>query len=233
MGVFLIKFENIGDIPIGTKIELSVVDPIQGKLNIGFVSQIEGYINESTIRIAAPIFESKVYPIRVNSNIDAYLYVKANQIYRIAGFVENRLIVDDIALIDLKVTKKLQKIQRRQFFRFSCIVPISFYQQQSSSLEEDDKEIIGQTIDLSGGGLSSITDNPLSQAAVLKGRLKLDEDVIVDFNGKVVRCIKDIINCELKYISSISYIDIGYKEREMIVEFIFNQQRLLLKKGLR
>ncbi|MHB8064725.1 MAG: flagellar brake domain-containing protein [Ruminiclostridium sp.] len=115
------KLENFKDIPIGTKMELSVTDPIEGELNIGFISQIEGYIDENAFRISAPIFEAKVYPIRVNSHIEAYLFYKSNQIYKITGYIENRLIVDDIALLDLRITEKLIRIQRRQFFRFGYL----------------------------------------------------------------------------------------------------------------
>jgi len=228
----LCKLEKFGDVPIGTKVELSVIDPIEGKLNIGFVSQIEGYINADIIRISAPIFEAKVYPVKVNSKIEAYLFFKSNQIYRISGFVYDRLIVDDIALLDVRVTENLQKIQRRQFFRYDCLVPITFYEQQSNGLEDDFKEISGVIIDLSGGGLSALTDEPLNKDIVIKGRFILDDNLIV-FSPKLIRCYRNIINNELKYVSSISFIDIGYKERERIVEFIFNQQRLLLKKGLR
>lgn len=226
------KLKNFGDVPIGTKIELTVIDPIQGKLNIGFVSQIEGHIDENRIRISAPIFEAKIYPIKVNSKIEAYLFFKSNQVYRIAGFVEDRLIVDDIALLDVRVTENLQKIQRRQYFRFDCLVPITFYEKQLSGLEDDKREIYGVTIDLSGGGLSALTDEPLNRDTEIKGKFILDDNPI-EFSFKFIRCFKNIINNELKYVSSISFIDIGYKDRERIVEFIFNQQRLLLKKGLR
>lgn len=228
------KIDNIRDIPIGTKIELNVIDPVEGKINIQFVSQIEEHVDDNVIRIAAPIFEAKVYPIRVNSHIDAYIYYKSNQVYNIAGFVEKRMINESIALLDVRVTEKIRKIQRRQFFRFNCSVPVAFYGQP---LTEEQEEYIliaaGRTINLSGGGLSVLTDKPLIKNTEVKGKLNLENDTIINFDGKVIRCIKNIINDEIKYISSISFIDIGYKKREKIVRFIFNQQRLLLKKGLR
>lgn len=227
------KLEDLRDIPIGTKIELSVTDPIEGKIDIEFISQTEGIIDENILRISAPIFEARIYPIRINSHIEAYLFYKSNQVYKISGYVENRLIVDDIALLDLRVTEKIHKIQRRQFYRFGCSVPVIFMVQELEALEEASKEIYGHTIDLSGGGLSALTGEPLIINNELKGKLELEGGNFIDFNGKVIRCIKKIVNDELKYISSISFTDIDYKKRERIVGFIFNQQRLLLKKELR
>ena len=210
---------------------MTVVDPVEGKLDIGFVSQLEGFTDVNIIRISAPIHEAKVYPVRVNSYIEAYLFCKASQIYRVVGYVTDRLIIDDIALLDLRVTEKPEKIQRRQYYRFDCRVPVGF---NSPSADEPGKyeKINGHTIDLSGGGLSAITDKMLTADSVITGSLLLD-DYELEFKGKVNRCRREIINEELNYISSISFIDIEYKEREKIVGFIFNQQRELLRKGLR
>ncbi len=210
---------------------MTVVDPVEGKIDIGFVSQLEGFTDVNIIRISAPIHGAKVYPVRVNSYIEAYLFCKASQIYRVVGYVTDRLIIDDIALLDVRVKEKPEKIQRRQYYRFDCRVPVCF---DLPAADEPGKydQISGHTIDISGGGLSAITDKMLTADSVITGSLPLD-DYELEFKGKVIRCRREIINEELKYISSIGFIDIEYKEREKIVGFIFNQQRELLRKGLR
>lgn len=210
---------------------MTVVDPIEGKLDIGFVSQLEGYVDVNIVRISAPIFEAKIYPVRINSHIEAYLFCKANQIYRLAGYVTDRIIIDDIALLDLRVTEDPTRIQRRQYYRFDCKVPVTFYESKPDELDQNNS-IVGHTVDISGGGLSSLTDIMLTADSVLSGALML-EDYVLEFTGKVIRCRREIINDEVKYISSISFVDIEYKEREKIVAFIFYQQRELLKRGLR
>jgi c-di-GMP-binding flagellar brake protein YcgR len=230
-GVQLSKIQNLRDVPVGTKIELSVTDTIEGKLNIGFVSQIEDYIDESVIRISAPIHEAKVYPVKLNSYIEGYLFLKSNQIYRMVGYVQNRLIIDDIAFLDIVVTEKLRKIQRRQFFRFTCSVPVTFFIQNQNKPGEELKKISGNTIDLSGGGLSALTNEPLENDIQLKGTLVLDDTNYIDFSAKVIRCTENILKEEKKYVSSIGFIDIDYIDREKVVAFIFDQQRLLLKKS--
>lgn len=227
------KIDNIRDIPIGTKIELNVTDPVEGKININFVSQIEGFADENIVRISAPIFEAKVYPVKVNSHINAYLFYKSNQVYNIEGFVVDRQVIDGIATLDLKVTEKIRKVQRRQYFRFDCSIPVFFYIQQSPESSEEYIEISGHTIDISGGGLSALIDKPVNKNKIIQGKLELESSGHIDFEGRVIRCIKDIINDEIKYFMSISFVDIDYKKREKIVRFIFDQQRLLLKKGLR
>lgn len=223
------KFKNI---PIGTKVEMKVVDPIDGKLDIAFISQIENYCDQNTLIMSAPIYESRIYPIRVNSKIEAYAY-RSDHIYRILGFVEKRLIIDDIAVLEVKITEEIQRIQRRQFYRFKCSVPVTFYLQQSDEQQDEAEEIIGQTLNISGGGLAAITDKPLQKDYKIVGQLFMNNDNFINFNVKVIRCTANVINDKLKYISSIGFIDMGYKEREMIVNYIFDQQRILLNKGLR
>ncbi len=222
---------NLQEFTIGTKIEMNVVDPLEGKLDIGFVSQLEGFVDVNIIRISAPIYESKVYPVRVNSSIEAYLFCAANQIYRVVGYVTDRLIIDDIALLDVRVTEEPSKIQRRQYYRFECRIPVGFIMVNPDK-QNTTSELNGYTIDISGGGLSCVTDKILNTNSVVKGYVLLG-NYRLEFKGKVLRCTKDIINEQVKYSSSISFVDLEYKEREKVVSFVFNQQRDLLKKGLR
>ncbi len=222
---------NLKEFSIGTKIEMTVTDPFDGRLDIGFVSQLEGFTDVNVIRISAPIHEAKVYPVRVNSSIEAYLFCNANQIYMIKGYVTDRLIIDDIAMLDIKVTREPERIQRRQYYRFDCNIPVCFYEPKDDGSDEFD-EIEGYSLDISGGGISAVTDKMLPADRKMAGKILLD-DYTLSFTGKIVRCNKKIINEEIKYVSSVSFVDIEYKEREKIVSFIFSQQRELLKKGLR
>lgn len=224
--------EKIEDLPVGTKLEIIVTDPVEGRLNIGFVSEIENFRDEDTMIIAAPIFEAKVYPVRVGSKIEAYAN-KKNYLIKIAGIVTSRHSSDGIALLEIKIVQKKERIQRRQYFRMDCSVPIVFYVERPEGAEMIIEEVTGRTIDLSGGGLLALTEKPLQKGDELKGKLFLDEEANVDIIGKVIRCETKKINEELRYISSVSFLDLGYKEREMIIGYIFNQQRILLKKGLR
>lgn len=226
------NIKTFTDFPIGTRLEFTATDPIEGKLDIDFVSQIEGFIDINIMRILAPIFEAKVYPVKVNSHIEAYSFYKSNQIYLIKGVVTNRLIINDIAFLDIRVTENIKRIQRRQFFRFDCTVPVILYDKSKEDAPQQTAGIAGHTIDLSGGGLSVITDIALEKDGEIQGNIDLTEHQI-SFTGKVLRCNKKIINDELKYISSISFRDIGFKDREKIVGYIFSQQRILLKKWLR
>lgn len=224
--------EKIEDLPIGTKLEINVTDPVEGRLNIDFISELENYKDENTMIIAAPIFEAKVYPVRVDSKIEAYAYQK-NHVIKIAGVVVDRHSTEGIALLEVKIVQKKERIQRRQFFRFECSVPIVFYIKKQEETEIVENEITGRTMDLSGGGLLALTEEPLERGEELKGKVYLDEEKNVDFIGKVIRCETKKINEEQRYISSVSFLDLGFKEREMIVGYIFSQQRILLKKGLR
>lgn len=224
--------DKFKDIPIGTKLELNITDPIEGKLGIGFISQIENYKDENILVISAPIYEAKIYPVRVNSKIEGYAY-RGDHLNKIVGFVENRLFIDEIAVLEVRIIENIQRIQRRRFYRFDCSVPVTFYIEKNDGVDSETDEVAGRTLNLSGGGLSALTDVSLEKGAELASKLKLDNNSFIEFKGRVIRSVSEVINEELKYISSISFIDIGYKRREMIIGYIFDQERILLKKGLR
>lgn len=227
--MFLSKNDNFGTIPIGAKVEMTVFDPLEGKLDIDFISQIEGAIDDSIIQISAPIFEAKVYPVKVNSKIEAFLYWESH-VYKFVGFVADRLVINEIPILSVRMTEKIQRIQRRTFFRFNCSVPVILSEMHEG--QEQNIAIPGLTHDLSGGGMSAVTDKPLKKGSILKGSLQLEDGYSVNFEGKVIR-IEKLMTNEVSYISSLSFINIGYKDREKVVGYIFDQQRKLLKKGLR
>jgi c-di-GMP-binding flagellar brake protein YcgR len=214
------------ELPIGTKIEMTVIDPLKGNIDIGFISQIEDFAEENVLKISAPIFRTEIYPISTNSKIEAFLFYKSSIVYKIVGYVINRTVVDNIALLELKVTEDITRIQRREFFRFECNVPIAIF------LDEQANIMQGRTLDISGGGLSCITSKGMQIDSNINGRIYLDDNAL-EFSGKVIRSNENIINDSINYISSINFSNLSGKDREKIIAFIFNNQRTLLKRGLK
>lgn len=226
-------FKGIQDIKLGSKVELIVYDPEDGKIDINFICQIENLINDEKLIITAPIFEAKVYPVRVGSKIEAYIYRK-NYIYKLVGEIIDRMVVDNIPLLEMFITGKITKAQRRQFFRWQCNIPVTFTTEQHGEHEGiPDNYINGATKDLSGGGFLAKVDQFVDKDAILKGLLKLSGITEVNFSGKVIKSTRITVDGKESFILNVAFTDIGFAEREKIVAYIFNQQRNLLKKGLR
>lgn len=124
------------------------------------------------------------------------------------------------------------RVQRRAHVRVAVRIPVKFAvlaasAQPAVAAAEPVEETA--TRDLSGGGLLVATRRQLAPGA----RLDLTLDVAgqaVQVLGEVVR-VTPVEGADRMWVG-IRFVSIAERERDAIVRFIFNQQRLLRRKGL-
>ncbi|MBZ4669253.1 MAG: uncharacterized protein JG775_2406 [Defluviitaleaceae bacterium] len=117
-----------------------------------------------------------------------------------------------------------EKFQRREFFRFECVIPFQF---QVGDLWES-----GIIKDISGGGIRFITNSQLNTKENLVMRIPLEAEEIL-LSGKIL--IKEDSNTELyKYQYRVMFDDIKKNDQDAIIQYIFMQQRKQVRqyKGL-
>lgn len=221
------------DLKIGLKLELELFDSNGKPTKPQLVSQLEWVEDEATMYIAAPIREGAIFPVHIGTTMNVYLFFK-DDLYKFRAKVINRGIKDNIAYLKVTMLGELIKIQRREFFRFECSVPIKYkvieYIEQKDTSKFPVKE--AYTRDLSGGGLCISTDEKVEMNKIVECELQLDEGKIVKFVGQIVRSQLIRISDVVKYELGVLFKKIEYRDREAVVGFIFREQRKLRKKGL-
>jgi len=224
---------NYTDLQIGTKLELEIYDMMGDVIEHQFVSELE-WIEEGNIAfIAAPISEGVVYPVRIGSKLNAY-FINRDDLYRFKAKVISRGMKDNIALLKVLVEEEFEKIQRRQFFRFDCSVPVKFRVIYSMRPDDNEKILFIKTFskDLSGGGLCMVTEERVNIDELVECIITLDNEKVISFKGKVVRSERLELDDRIKYETGITFKKIEDRDREAIIGFIFREQRKLRKKGL-
>lgn len=229
----------ITDLREGTKLEVKIYDDSGQKVKLTCVSEFQWAEDDQTAVIAAPISEGIIYPVHKNTLVRAYFvdnissYYNAS-LYTFKAKVLDRNINDNIELIRIKVEGDIQRIQRRQFFRFECTVPVSYRVIQSLNpikyKEMECKETVSK--DLSGGGLCIKLTEELNKDELLECELKLGEELKINFIGKVIRLTKYDSQGKYKYEAGVEFQRIHDKDRDAVIKYIFEQQRKLRKKGL-
>lgn len=217
----------------GTKLELEIFNDSGEKIVPAFASQLEKTIDEFTLVVLAPLFEGVVYPVHIGWNINVYFRYK-NDLYKFKAKILSRTNKDDMSFLKIGVTDEIVKIQRRQFFRFECAVPMRY--RVVGSLFDDEKEKTSFsnaiTRDLSGGGLCMRLGEEVKVGKLIECELALDKDKKVRFYGKVVRIAEPEYDKKYKYEIGVVIKKIESKDTDAIVRFIFNEQRKLREKGL-
>lgn len=209
---------------INQNIELIIDEgPYQGN----YKSKVSDITPEG-IKVMAIYKKEEIIPLRKGSKVEV-LFEGDNAYYSLKTEVIKR-IKNRVPLLVLKNNNKINRIQRRNFFRLKLTKQIEYI------LLEDNKDKIQKkdyqtttAINLSGGGL----------LMVLKENMKINDRVLIDLNiddidkmlkGKVVRIRynKD----GYSKTAGIKFIDLDRKDRDKIISYLFNYQRKLRRRGM-
>ncbi len=224
---------TLSDIKPGTKLEIEMTDHLGKRTGPVLVSELEWIESDGTLCIAAPIHEGLVYPIRVGTLMNLYFYCE-NELFTCSAVVMSRYIKDNLPLLNIQTTSSLEKIQRRQYYRFEYSLPVEYKIVETLNSETNEPIPFCKTItrDIGGGGVSILVIDKAELKNVVECRLSISEEKTVSFFGEVVRVTKLSNEEKYNYNIGISFSKIENKDREEIIKFIFQQQRKLINKGL-
>ncbi|HEX9059817.1 MAG TPA: flagellar brake protein [Clostridia bacterium] len=215
------------DIKAGTKLEVEIADKDVPDTKASIISQLE-YMDNDTAYILAPIVEGIVYPISTGTDINMY-FISEGMFYRVAAVVTGKEIKEKIPYLKVRLESEPEKLQRRQFFRVECSVPVKF-----KIIGEDlnNPSVKAYTRDISGGGVNIASESSINPGSMLECELSLDDNKVVRFEGEVMRAYEMDSRELKKCLLGISFKKISDRDREAIVGFIFKEQVKLRKKGL-
>jgi c-di-GMP-binding flagellar brake protein YcgR len=225
---------KLNDIEAGTKLELEISNSINEEKKLVLISEFEWADNESTAVIAAPILEGAIYNIHIGALMNVY-FILDGELYKLKARVMERKRIDNIALLGMKILGDIERIQRRQFFRFEYSLPFKYRiveEPNNSNDSKTDKYSMAITRDLGGGGLCILIEEKIDEGIVVEGELELSEKEKAKFSGKIIRVSKRESEGKYNYDAAIEFYQIDNKVRETIIKYIFEQQRKLRKKGL-
>lgn len=122
----------------------------------------------------------------------------------------------------------IKRVQLRSFVRLAVNLPLSL-----KILAEDiENEVVQNVVthDISGGGLSILSNTPIPIDTKVELAINLGEQVNICSSGIVVRLEKRPSDLEF-YLISIKFLDLIERERSKIIKFIFKKQVERKSKG--
>jgi c-di-GMP-binding flagellar brake protein YcgR len=219
----------------GTKLEIELLDYSMESVEANklFVSEFEWEEGENVICVAAPIHEGRYLTIPSGISMNLYINCKS-EFYRIKATLLERLIKEGLPIYKLNVENEIERIQRRQFFRFDCVLDIKCreVEMRNSIAVPKGNFSKGFTLDISGGGACLALIECIDKGKFIECELLLSEKQTIKFYGTIVRSSKTDSDGKNKYEIGVEFYNIDNKSREAIISFIFEEQRKLRKKGL-
>ncbi len=236
------NFEKIAQ--PGTKISLQFVQPGTQEGEEDIVKTYETKVcdikKNGQIEVYMPMDQTKLILLQVGTAYDLFTYTKGG-IYECRVRVADRYKNDNVYLLLLNQLTPLEKKQQREYFRFSCLVPM--YDRLLSGSEErmliegdplmavgalpdettEQKSII---IDISGGGLRFVSAGKYESGDMIRVRVFLHREMTL--YAKVIASVPRE-NAKDRFEQRAKFVNITRGERDEIVRYIFEQERITRK----
>ena len=199
---------------------------------------------DGLLEIAMPMEKTKLVLFPVGGEYEAYFFTISGM-YRGNVRIIDRQKVENQYLLLAELTTSLSKFQRREYYRFSCVMEAqvkNITESQAHAINQNLSHLVPMAdavraviVDISGGGLRFISKSPFEEDSLiqiqftLKGQSYARDYILV---GKVIR------NAELsqranEFENRVKFVDIDNTSREEIIKYIFDEERKNRKNGKR
>lgn len=232
-------------IRMGDKIDLQAIERSVGEKTENqktYASSIYEIVSEDTLEIMMPVEKGKLILLPVDSEYNLVFYGESG-LYQCFARVVDRYKSSNVYILVVELTSNLRKYQRREYYRFSCVLDMcarSLQEEELDSLEDIaaydltpglplKRSVI---VDISGGGLRFLASQmyePGSMLYICYNLLIGEEDKKYEVIGKVLDARK-LENRPGTWEHRVQYYNMDKKVREEIIKYIFEEERKSRKK---
>lgn len=210
---------------VGARINLQVMNSYN---QTQYVSRVDNINEDGTIDVLIPISKRRIVYIK-NDTVIKVIITKEGAIYEFKAEIVSKLFGVD-PLIRLIRVSDIQKIQRRSYFRLKSLNIIKVRKIVNLKEAIFDGYFDATMADISGGGLAFNANIELDINDLLEVSMNLNSTTI-NLLGKIVRVDRNEDKAK-KIAYGIFFEKISEVERNIIMRFIYEEQRKLAKKGL-
>jgi len=214
-------------VPLRVGEKLQIIRNHRRRKDECLVSQILEHGEEDIFDIAMPMKEGRLIPLHVNSLIKVLFFRENGQFSFDAKIIQR--IKEKIPVLKIQKISKIHKIQRRSYYRLNAVIPLKVH--YSNSEKDEEKEILQTyTLDISGGGLKFAAEKIFNKNEVIICELNLNNK-IYNLKSRVIRT-SYVYHDDYTYKISTEFIDLEESVIREVVQFIFNKQMKMRRKGL-
>lgn len=224
-------------VSIGDRLEISLNR--DGGLDKSYVSQVEEIIDESELLIHMPISYGQLVRLSLSSNYSLLFFTERGMTRYDAKIIEYTK-ENGLNFMRVKLLNEGERIQRREFFRYLCLLPLKFTINLDDNKEKEDnkdsekeeyKPMDGIIKDLSAGGIRFSSNESVEEGMELECSLLLRDDHLKTTGLVLHKQFFPKSNSKYQY--RVQFTEITSAEQERIAQYIFNEQKRDQSRGLR
>ena len=216
-------------------------------------SKVQDVKENGDIEIEVPTQEGKSVSLPSGVRLEFLFYTRTGM-FRCVAHIKRRYVRGRLYLFLIEQKTPLEKFQRREYYRFECVMEMSFYPVSKEEIDitplnelkehhrltvPEDLPRKALAVDISGGGIRFVSDHPGQEGEYMVVSLTLpseQSELKLDMLGQTMVCQSiekksgGKKNTQEKYEYRVQFIK-GSKEREQIIKYIFEQERKSRQKG--
>ena len=223
------------------KVELQAVRRINTEADAGeehkvYITRVYDILSDERIELHMPMEQTKLVLLPVDGEYYLCFYTQ-NGLYQCYARVVDRYRENNIYILALDLTTNLRKHQRREYYRFSCVL-----QMDSRMLLKEEVASLGTLntilqpglplkrsviVDISGGGLRFVSNMEYQ----VNSHLLCKYTLVIDGKPKEYNIVGKVLSVRRTdarqdiYEHRVQYIDVDVDDREEIIKYIFNEER--------
>ncbi|MCL2415183.1 MAG: PilZ domain-containing protein [Defluviitaleaceae bacterium] len=218
------SFENIG---IGDRIDITIIR--SGKAGRTYITQVADILDydQRVLLAYVPILRGRIVRLDESKDYSVIVYTPRGM-FKFDSNLSGYMKEGDMYFIALNLSQRVEKVQRREFFRFSCFMAMKFSvidpSKHDSTTNVDYSSLHDGIIrDIGGGGLRFISNQDIDEKHQIYCIIMLDNKWMMA-NGRVLsKQYSPKFNFKYQYRAE--FTDITPTEQEEIVNFVFKEQR--------
>lgn len=218
------------EIQIGTRLELELLNENQERVGQIYVSQLHEVQENGAMVISAPIHEARLVFIPSSRIIRlAFIHIEHGLLGFNATVTANDF-RNKIAVLIVQPETELYKMQRRKYYRLDFIKDIAVHVSGRKTNNKSRPNIRAFTKNISGCGLCIVTDTDIPKNSELEIELNLSENAIIKAKCEVVRNTWFEVMKSKSYELGLQFTQISKSDQNILIKFIYEQQRIRLRK---
>ena len=234
------KFISPGD-KVEMKSTVNVVLPDGTKGIKTYKSSVYDILDEGRLEIVMPKDQTKLVLLPVDGEYDVCFYTHGGMYRADVRIIEIQKI-NGIYVLVMDLTSNLRKYQRREYYRFNCIIEMmaremtkketDIYAEGLAELLPQSDMIRGVIVDISGGGARFVSRQLFRESSMILMRFELpilDTEKSFLLVGRVIYS-SEIVNRANEFENRVKFELIDSVTREKIIRYIFNEERKNRKK---
>lgn len=207
-----------------------------------YMTKVMDITSDDRIEVLMPFEKGKIVLLPVDGEYNLCFYSNRG-LYQCFARIADRYRSDNMYILVMDLTSELSKLQRREYYRFSCALELRSRlcsKEELEAFERNRKYLVDPgdalqksvVVDISGGGLRFVANFHYEEGSTIYCSYRLPGNV----NDKDYEMICNVLKVqELEsrpglFEHRIQYTYIDETSREDIIHFIFEEERKIRKK---